>query len=75
MILSTTGETQAITEWYSAFSRPLPTYSLVATEKLVTCFPEASARISGSRVRRPVKRTLFTVRSLLAGPAAPVLGL
>ena len=65
----------AITAWYSAFSRPLPTYSFVATEKVVTCLPEASARISGSRVSRPVKRTLFTVRSLLAGPAAPGRGL
>jgi len=50
---------QAITAWYSAFSRPFPTYSFVATEKLVTCLPEASARISGSRVSRPVNRTLF----------------
>ena len=66
---------QVITAWYSAFSRPPPTYSFVATEKVATCFPEASARISGSRVSRPVKRTLFTVRSLLAGPAAPGSGL
>jgi len=26
-----------MTAWYSAFSRPFPMYSLVATEKLVTC--------------------------------------
>jgi hypothetical protein len=33
----------------------------------VTCFPEASARISGSRVRRPVKRALFTVHHSFIG--------
>src|SRR5450759_3860013 len=47
------------TEWNSAFSLPLPTYSLVASENVVTFFPLASTRSSGSRVRRPVSRTLF----------------
>ena len=50
---------QAITAWYSAFSQPFPMYSFVATDIVVTCLPDASARISGSRVSRPVKRTLF----------------
>src|SRR5450759_3255512 len=49
----------ATTEWNSAFSLPLPTYSFVATENVVTFFPLASTRSSGSRVRRPVSRTLF----------------
>src|SRR4029077_18596261 len=37
--------------------------SLLATVNVVTFFPLARLRISGSRVRRPVSRTLFTVRS------------
>src|SRR5512146_2682096 len=37
--------------------------SLLATVNVVTFLPLASPRISGSRVRRPVRRTLFTVRS------------
>src|SRR5450759_780923 len=49
----------ATTEWNSAFSLPLPTYSFVATENVVTFLPLASTRSSGSRVRRPVSRTLF----------------
>jgi hypothetical protein len=40
---------------------------LLATEKVVTFLPLASTRSSWLRVRRPVSRTLFTVRSLLAG--------
>src|SRR5262245_34731171 len=36
--------------------------SLLATVNVVTFLPEARLRISGSRVRRPVSRTLFTVR-------------
>src|SRR5215210_1128550 len=47
--------------WYSGRSLPLPAYSVVATLNCVTCLPDASARISGSRVRRPAMRTLFTV--------------
>ena len=35
----------------------------MATVNVVTFFPLARLRISGSRVRRPVSRTLFTVRS------------
>src|SRR6476659_595851 len=53
--------------WYSAFSLPWPMYSLVAMLNCVTALPLARLRISGSRVRRPVKRTLFTVRVLLLG--------
>src|ERR1700675_2100368 len=53
--------------WYSAFSLPWPMYSLVATLNCVTGMPLARLRISGSRVRRPVKRTLFTVGVLLLG--------
>src|SRR4051794_12528580 len=49
--------------WYSAFSLPWPMYSFVATLNCVTALPEARLRISGSRVRRPVNRTLFTVRT------------
>src|SRR6478736_3792952 len=41
--------------------------SLLATVNVVTFLPLARLRISGSRVRRPVKRTLFTVRVLLLG--------
>src|SRR6187551_3812486 len=37
--------------------------SLLATVNVVTFLPLARLRISGSRVRRPVSRTLFTVRS------------
>src|SRR5437867_10996213 len=48
--------------WYSAFSLPWPMYSFVATLNCVTALPLARLRISGSRVRRPVKRTRFTVR-------------
>src|SRR5207247_11388239 len=46
--------------WYSGRSLPLPAYSGVATLTCVTCLPDASARISASRVRRPARRTLFT---------------
>src|SRR3990170_7970824 len=53
--------------WNSERSLPLPAYSLVATLNCVTCLPDARARISGSRVRRPVRRTLFTVRISLFG--------
>src|SRR6476661_1906348 len=49
--------------WYSAFCLPWPMYSLVATLNCVTTLPLARLRISGSRVRRPVKRTRFTVRT------------
>src|SRR5258705_2803335 len=49
--------------WYSAFSLPWPMYWLVATLNCVTTLPLARLRISGSRVRRPVKRTRFTVRT------------
>src|SRR6266566_227156 len=38
-------------------------YSLVAMLNCVTALPLDRLRISGSRVRRPVNRTLFTVRS------------
>src|SRR4051794_41911747 len=51
--------------WYSAFSLPWPMYSFVAMLNWVTALPLARLRISGSRVRRPVNRTLFTVRVLL----------
>jgi hypothetical protein len=52
-----------------ARSLPLPAYSVVATLNCVTCLPLASARISGSRVRRPARRTLFTVhRSFFGRP-------
>src|SRR5688572_24553904 len=51
------------TGWYSAFSRPPPMNSLLATVNVVTFLPDARLRISGSRVRRPVRKTLFTVRS------------
>src|SRR5512141_3373033 len=54
---------QVTTGWYSAFSLPPPMNSLLATVNVVTFLPLASPRISGSRVRRPVRRTLFTVRS------------
>src|SRR3954466_347363 len=55
--------------WYSARSLPLPAYSVVATLNCVTCLPDARARISGSRVRRPARRTLFTVhRSFIGRP-------
>src|SRR5688572_13903315 len=37
--------------------------SLLATVNVVTFLPDARLRISGSRVRRPVRKTLFTVRS------------
>src|SRR2546428_3378946 len=40
-------------------------YSLVAMLNCVTALPLDRLRISGSRVRRPVNRTLFTVRVLL----------
>src|SRR4051794_31055874 len=40
-------------------------YSFVAMLNWVTALPLARLRISGSRVRRPVNRTLFTVRVLL----------
>src|SRR3954453_9000403 len=53
--------------WYSARSLPLPAYSVVATLNCVTCLPDANARISGSRVRRPARRTLFTVRGSFSG--------
>src|SRR5450759_3255514 len=56
---------QVTTEWNSAFSLPFPTYSLVASENVVTFFPLASTRSSGSRVRRPVSRTL------VIGPIPP----
>ena len=61
------------TGWYSAFSLPPPMNSLLATVNVVTFLPEARLRISGSRVRRPVSRTLFTVRSpsRSAGCAGP----
>src|SRR5204863_8757120 len=49
--------------WYSARSFPLAPYSFVATLNCVTFLPLARLRISGSRVRRPVNRTLFTVRT------------
>src|SRR5262245_24957518 len=52
--------------WNSGRSLPLPAYSVVATLNCVTCLPLASARISGSRVRRPVRRTLFTVHDSLS---------
>jgi hypothetical protein len=42
-------------------------YSLVAMLNCVTVLPLDKLRISGSRVRRPVKRTLFTLRVLLLG--------
>jgi hypothetical protein len=42
-------------------------YSFVAMLNWVTALPLERLRISGSRVRRPVKRTLFTVRVLLLG--------
>src|SRR5688572_1786314 len=42
-------------------------YSFVATLNCVTALPLDRLRISGSRVRRPVNRTLFTVRVLLLG--------
>src|SRR3990170_2899756 len=64
--------------WNSGRSLPLPAYSFVATLNCVTCLPLASARISGSRVRRPVSRTLFTVisfvwwRGLPGGPRLAV---
>src|SRR6185503_3712754 len=45
--------------WNSGRSLPLPAYSVVATLNCVTCLPDASARISGSRVRRPARSTLF----------------
>ena len=55
--------------WNSGRSLPLPAYSVVATLNCVTCLPLASARISGSRVRRPARRTLFTVhRSFIGRP-------
>ena len=54
---------QVTTFEYSAFSRPPLRYSLLATVKVVTFFPLARLRISGSRVRRPVRKTLFTVGS------------
>jgi hypothetical protein len=65
--------------WNSAFSLPWPMYSFVAMLNCVTALPLDRLRISGSRVRRPVNRTLFTVRSLFsagrrvigAGPAFP----
>ena len=53
--------------WNSAFSLPWPMYSLVAMLNCVTALPLDRLRISGSRVRRPVRRTLFTVRVLLLG--------
>ena len=49
---------QVTTVWNSAFSWP-PRYSLVAMLNWVTTFEFARARISGSRVRRPVNRTRF----------------
>ena len=49
------------TGWYSAFSFPCPMNSFVATVNVVTFLPLARLRISGSRVRRPVRKTLFTV--------------
>src|SRR5262245_58485528 len=42
-------------------------YSFVAMLNCVTALPLDRLRISGSRVRRPVNRTLFTVRVLLLG--------
>jgi hypothetical protein len=49
-------------------------YSFVAMLNWVTALPLARLRISGSRVRRPVKRTLFTVRVLLLGLTDIVVG-
>src|SRR4051812_29522321 len=60
--------------WYSAFSLPWPMYSLVATLNCVTALPLARLRISGSRVRRPVNRTLFTVRVLLLDRPDEIVG-
>src|SRR5215217_5011063 len=55
--------------WNSPRSLPFPAYSVVATLIYVTCLPEPSARISGSRVSRPARRTLFTVhRSFFGRP-------
>src|SRR5439155_26150226 len=54
---------QVTTLWYSARSLPLAAYSFVAMPNWVTFLPLARLRISGSRVRRPVNRTLFTVHS------------
>src|SRR3954471_1881911 len=62
---STVDETHVTTLWYSAFSFPFPAYSFVATENWVTLLPLARLRISGSRVRRPVRRTLFIGPCLL----------
>src|SRR3954451_9663010 len=58
-------QTHVTTLWYSAFSLPFPAYSFVATENWVTLLPLARLRISGSRVRRPVRRTLFIGPCLL----------
>ena len=63
---------QVTTFEYSAFSRPPLRYSLLATVKVVTLLPLARLRISGSRVRRPVRKTLFTVDLLPGRPDAPV---
>src|SRR5688572_5476359 len=59
--------------WNSDFSLP-PAYSFVATENWVTLLPLARLRISGSRVSRPVSRTLFIGPGLLlrsAGHSRP----
>ena len=48
----------ATTEWKSDSSLP-PTYWWVAMENVATALPPAVVRSSGSRVRRPVSRTLF----------------
>ena len=52
---------------------PCPTtYSWLATENWATALPPAVVRSSGSRVRRPVMRTLFIGPCLLpTGPHAP----
>src|SRR5207244_13084772 len=62
-VLSDRRHTQVTTLWYSARSLPLAAYSFVAMPNWVTFLPLARLRISGSRVRRPVNRTLFTVHS------------
>ena len=53
--------------WNSDFSWPLVRYSFVATLNWVTVLPLARLRNSGSRVRRPVRRTLFIGPYLLPG--------
>ncbi len=40
---------EEVESWYSAFSRPPPMSSSLATVNVVTFFPEARLRISGSR--------------------------